>query len=160
MTRMPTLVPIAFAVFTATADAQVPDSLAEAGYRDGRAAAGARQVVGYAALGFVTGFAAGFAGIPLLILGEGEQRLLGVVLTFPLVATLAGTGAARASPPADIAERIQSRPAAYQQAFRFAYGERFAQRRQRAAVIGAVGGGVTGLAAIVALVVSAFSHLE
>src|SRR5687768_4619237 len=87
MTRIPRLMSAAAALVlvTATADAQA------------RAPAPG---------GVMTGFAAGVAGIPLIIFGDGEGRILGAALTIPVVWT---TAAADAAPPAGCSHRRRSR---------------------------------------------------
>jgi hypothetical protein len=154
----------ALAVLTATADAQripapVTDSIAEAGRRDGRTAAATRGVGGYGALGGFTGFIAGFVGIPLLASGA-EGGVFGMLATIPVFVAVASAGANRPFPPSDVDQRIADRPAAYRDAFRASYGQHVAQRRRRAATIGGVAGGLTGVAAAAALIVYFLSHLE
>jgi hypothetical protein len=167
MTRMSSLASTALvALAAATAEgqerrpAQVTDSVAEGGRRDGRAAAATRGVGGYAAAGAVTGFAAGAVGIPLMIFGDDGSRILGIAIAIPVVWTVAAAARTQAPPPPHVAQLIANRPAAYQEAFRTGYAQRLAQRRRRAATIGGVAGGVVGVAAVVALVVAAFSQVD
>jgi hypothetical protein len=166
MAGIPRLASVAALAFvTATADAQrapasVTDSAAVAGRRDGRAAAATRGVGRYAALGAVSGFIAGFAGIPLLLTGAADGGLLGMAAIFPVFVAVRSAGANRPFPPPDVDQRIADRPAAYRDAFRASDGQRTAQRRRRAATIGGVAGGVTGLATIAALVAYFLSNLD
>jgi hypothetical protein len=165
MTRIPRLASTtAFALAASAADAQetrpalAADSVADAGRREGRAAAAAQSVGGYVALGVLTGLAAGAVGIPLIAVGDAQYRVLGVAATLPLAWTLLSARSGGAPQP-DITASIQDRPPAYQVAFRAAYAERLGQRRRRAAIIGGVTGGVVGLGALTALVIAVLSNI-
>jgi hypothetical protein len=160
MTRLPALASLAVGLATATADAQVTDSLAEAGDRDGRAAAETRGVGGYGFLGAITGFAAGFAGVPLLILGRGSPQLLGALLIVPVVWTYGAAESSHPPPPPDLAQRLAAQPASYQQTFRAAYAGRLARRRAQAVRIGGIGGAVIGVGSLVALAVHVVSNTD
>jgi hypothetical protein len=147
---------------TATADAQqapvpVSDPTAEAGRRDGRAAAATPSVGGYGALGALTGFIAGAVGLPLVIFSHDEARLLGVGATIPVVWTVIAASASRAPLPFHLAQRIAERPATYQEAFSTGYAQRLAQRRRRAASRGGVAGGAAGAVTLLAIVLVGYS---
>jgi hypothetical protein len=163
MTRIPTFASAtALAFVTATADAQqapgpVSDPIAEAGRRDGRAAAATRTVGGYRALGALTGFIAGAVGLPLVIFSHDEGRLLGVGATIPVVWTVIAASASRAPPPPHVAQRIADRPAAYREAFSTGYIQRLAQRRRRAASLGGVAGGAAGAVTLLAIFLVGYS---
>jgi hypothetical protein len=163
MTRIPTFASAtALAFVAATAEAQqapvpVSDPIAEAGRRDGRAAAATPSVGGYGALGALTGFIAGAVGLPLVIFSHDEARLLGVGATIPVVWTVIAASASRAPPPPHVAQRIADRPAAYQTAFRTGYAQRLAQRRRRAASLGGVAGGAAGAVTLLAIFLVGYS---
>jgi hypothetical protein len=89
-----------------------------------------------------------------------EGGLFGVLATLPVFVAVASAGADRPFPPPDIDQSIADRPAAYREAFRASCGQRLAQRRRRAATIGAVVGGATGLAAIATLLIYILSHID
>jgi hypothetical protein len=162
MTRLTRLATAAaLAVLSVPASAQqrasalARDSAAKAGWRDGRAAARSGDVAGYALAGAATGFAAGSAGLPLLIFGDAPRRVAGAAIFIPVVWTAAAARRSYPAPPPGIAQAIQHQPAEYQEAFRAAYAERLAQRRRRTAAVAGVTGGVVGAATLVALVVYA-----
>jgi hypothetical protein len=155
MTRLSTLATAgAVAFVAATADAQTPpaqpapDSAAEAGLRDGRAAAERRRVHDRMTLGLTTGFLAGLLA-PTIV----AEPLIGAASVVPVVWTLDAAGNPANLPPA-LAQPIQSQPPSYQQAFRIGYQERLAERRVRAARKSAVVGGVIGVATLTVFVVN------
>jgi hypothetical protein len=160
MTRLLALAPAALALAASTGRAQAPDSLAEAGYREGRAAAQTRGVGGYGVLGTFTGFVAGFAGVPLLILGRGPPQLLGALLIVPVVWTYDAARSSQPTPPPDLAARLATQPASYQQTFRTEYAAHLARRRARAARIAGIGGSIIGVGAFVGFVIHLINNSE
>ena len=159
MTRLLALAPAALLCLAASAGGQARDSLAEAGYRDGRAAAEARGVGGYGLLGALTGLAAGGIGTPLLLFGHGELRLIGAAAIVPIFLTHAQAGRSRPEPPPDVEREIQLRPSSYRQTFRHAYADRLSQRRRRAVRIGGLTGGVVGAVTVVGLIAYAIANI-
>ena len=162
MTSIPRLASAAALVLATTADAQrasapVVDPIVALGHRDGRTAAATHAVGGYGALGALTGFIAGAVGLPLVIFGHDEGRILGVGATVPVAWTVAAAGASRTPPPPHVAQRIADRPAAYQEAFRAAYAQRLAQRRRRAAALGGTAAAAAGAATLLAIFLVALS---
>jgi hypothetical protein len=93
-----------------------------------------------------------------LLVGGNVLSVAGAGFFIPVVWTVTGARRSWPAPPPQVVRRIQDRPPAYQEAFRVAYAERLAQRRHRAALVGGVAGGVTGVAAIVGLFLYAFSN--
>jgi len=124
--------------------AAATDSLARAGRREGSTAAQAVGTSGYFFSGLVGGLPLGFAGAAVLVVDNptpDAKRYAGA----GLLAT-GGTAVAASrlvtDVPHEIAERISSRPATYQQSFRRAYIEALQRRRRETALRG----GVTGVA--------------
>lgn len=126
---------------TFAADFLEMDTLAAAGRRDGRAAAGKQDTGPRFVLAVAGGLPVGFFGLPAL----SDQDPIQVVSAGVGLILMGGAAVAGgAAPPAGLADSAAARGIVYERAFREGYAERLRARRRSAALWGGLTGTTAG----------------